>query len=148
MLSRGFAHEVRRNRRIVGERLVEAPHDVLEHARHVGLHFVLVVVGPIARRHHARVRPFILVEAGVPGETNREGVDRIRAGPRHEGDDRARVDAPTEEGAERHLTDETDPDRFAHPVLELFNEVGFFAPAIGLEGQVPVGRLANLSFLD
>ena len=110
---RGLGHDVCRDRRGVGERLVERPHDRRQQRLQVGLQDLLVMVGLEAPGDEPRVRQLV-VRRRRAAEAHREGGDPSRRHLAHAGDHRARVDAAGEEDAERHVALEPPPHRLAH----------------------------------
>src|SRR5207249_6200345 len=122
--------------RRVAERLVEElgkpRHEVEGYARAQDL---FVMVGVERARDAARVRG--LVEGGV-FETDRKGLEAAGEVARGEGGDRARVDSPREEHAERHVAHEVLPHREIEERAKGLHGVGFAERVAAVEMHVPV----------
>src|SRR3954454_9362253 len=97
------------------------PYEPLDQIDGLRLYNRLVMLRPKALRDRARERP--LVESVPILETDREGLDRLTHNVSHQCDDRARVDAPAEEGAKRHVGDQTAPDGLVEPDSHLAGRI-------------------------
>ena len=87
-----------------------------------------------------------LVEAPL-GEADRERLHLLgREQVAHEGDDGARVDAAAEEGSQRHVAHEAEPDGLAQALLELVDDLTVRSSVRAVEVEVPV-RLDRRSSL-
>ena len=112
----------RRDRRRIGEWLVEVRHQIVENRDGVRLDDELVVVGAEMLRDQARVLQ--LVERRLV-EADREGLHARAGGLRHQADHHARVDAAGEKRAERHVADQMRGDGAGQHVAQLLDGVGF-----------------------
>ena len=126
MLGRELGDEVGRQRRRVGERLVERLGERPQQQLGLGPHEQLVVVRPVALGDEPRV--VALVEAALR-EADRERVHRLRRLLRRERRERGRVDAAREEDADRHVREEMRPHRVAQPRAQLLDELRLVAVA-------------------
>src|SRR5687768_11697275 len=88
----------------------------------------LVMLGAEARRHRPRKRELVLLEVVEP---HREGAQLLDAALAHRRDDESRVEASTEEDAERYVGHQHPAHRFAEVSPEL---LGDFLPARGPSG--------------
>src|SRR2546425_359610 len=129
--------------RSVAERLVEElgkpRHEVERYARAQDL---FVMVGVERARDAARVSG--LVEGGV-FETDRKGLEAAGEVARGEGGDRARVDSPREEHAERHVAHEVLPHREIESPAECLHRVGLADRVVAAEVAVPVRPALDLA---
>src|SRR3989442_13605981 len=96
---------------------------------------LFVMVGVERARDAARMSG--LVEGGV-FETDREGLEAAGEVVRSEGGDRARVDPPREEHAERHVAHEVLPHREIEERAKGLHGVGLAERVDAAEMHVPV----------
>ncbi len=148
VLARELRHEVGRDERRVGDRLVHVPDQIRQQRRHVRLHDDLVMIGAELLGHLPRVRQLVVeLRAGRALEPDRIGLDRLRAVTTHERHDRARIDAARKERADRHVADHL----VAHRALELgahgLDPLLLAAAAVDLRRQAVVAVLAHLAAL-
>src|SRR5581483_6290106 len=113
---RELGYEVRRQRRRVGERLVEGLGQRRQEERRVRPQHELLVVGRVAPRDEPHVGQ--LVE-GALGEADRERPQRLAELLRRERGERRRVDAAREQDADRDVADEVGAHRVAEPGPQL-----------------------------
>ena len=132
VLTRRHGDEVRGDGRRVGERLVEVPDEPLDQLRRRRRHDPWVVLAADVTRHHGRVGQ--LAVAVVEADRGRD--HRAVQEPGHGGDDRARIHAAAQEGAERHVAPQPDLDGLGQELVEAFGRVG---PGLRLgQREVPV----------
>ena len=120
VLTRRHGDEVRGDGRRVGERLVEVPDEPLDQLRRRRRHDPWVVLAADVTRHHGRVGQ--LAVAVVEADRGRD--HRAVQEPGHGGDDRARIHAAAQEGAERHVAPQPDLDGLGQELVEAIRRVG------------------------
>ena len=136
VLGRELRHEVRRQCRRVGERLVEGLGERRQQLDRIGANEQLVMVRRVPLGDAPRVRP--LVEAAL-FEADRERVHRFGRLLRREGGEHSRVDASGEEDTDRDVGEEVRAHRVAQAGAELLDELRLVVAAqrLGLHGAGP-----------
>src|SRR3954470_24370321 len=119
MFARHLADEIRRDRRIIRERLVEAPDNRFYDARQLGMDLVFGMMCSVARGHLPRILSFVLEKPCIPGESDCESVYWIGTRARHGRDDGTGVDAAAQEGAKWHFAHHSSLHRVVKLGLEL-----------------------------
>ncbi len=135
------------NRRGIGERLVEGADDARNHRFQIRAHDELVVLGRVALGHGAGIEPLVVMLSPVL-VADREGLDRPRGVPRHERDDRSRIDAAGEKGAERHVGHHADPHRLVEEGAKRIDRRRRSPGLVRNVAELPVRLAADLAVLD
>jgi hypothetical protein len=132
--------EVGRERRRIGEGLVERFRELRQEVDRVRAHDQLVMVGRVPVRDQPGLLE--LVERALL-EADREGADPVRALAGGQARERGRVDPARQQHAHRHVGDEVRADRVAEPLTKLFRELllAFGARAVG--GDRPRTRIPS-----
>ena len=139
MLGGELRHEVRRQCRRVGERLVEGLRERGQEHGRIGMDEQLVVVRAVALGDEACVGA--LVEAALL-EADRERVNRVRALLRRERGEHRRVDAAGEHDADRYVGEQVRTHRVAQPRAQLLDQLRLVVGAQLLDGHRAGTRVA------
>ena len=155
-LARQLRHQVGGDRGRLRDRLVLVPHQARQLAQQVvGAHHDLVVIGVQVLGDAARERQLVVGGPGFAGrarschgpapgvEAHREGLDRALEQVGHDAHHQARVHAPREQGAERHLAHEPQAHALGEARLDLGERVAVRDPQLGLPRHLPVAARAR-----
>ena len=106
-----------RHGRRIGERLAVVPGELGDDCDGVGLDDELMVIGAVTLGDHAGIAPLVIRRVL---EADGEGLDRAVRGARHRRDDRCRIDAARQKGAEWHVRDQPHTHRLVEALRDCF----------------------------
>src|SRR3990172_12935056 len=117
------------------------PHEKRKNGDGIRLHHELVMIGAETSGDQSRVRK---LRERLVFEPDRKGLDRPLTQSTHQGNHRAGVDAPAQEGTDRHVADHPQADRLLKGPPQVLRKGLLWFPRLLSVIKIPVAMQAEM----